>query len=104
MPTPRATPAVTSATRRSRWPYDVPRLTMAATGAKNGAGWSSRCRASSQATDAATAHWPMCQDRAPSRRTRARTDIRPRRRARGPSSPESSRSRSAVVRVAMTGS
>ena len=36
--TPSATPTVTSATRRSRWPYDVPSETTAATGAKNGAG------------------------------------------------------------------
>ena len=36
MSTPTATPMVTSATRRSRWPYDVPRLTTAAIGAKNG--------------------------------------------------------------------
>ena len=35
--TPTATPMVTSTTRRSRWPYDVPRLTTAAIGAKSGA-------------------------------------------------------------------
>lgn len=34
--TPMATPRVTSATRRNRCPYDVPRLTTAAIGAKNG--------------------------------------------------------------------
>ena len=34
--TPTATPTVTSATRRRRCPYVVPRLTTAAIGAKNG--------------------------------------------------------------------
>ena len=55
MKTPTATPMVTSATRRSRWPYDVPRLTTAATGAKNGVGWSKQRRvAMNQATPAAS--------------------------------------------------
>ena len=34
--TPRATPATTSPTRRSRAAYETPRATMATTGAKNG--------------------------------------------------------------------
>ena len=44
---------LTSATRRSRWPYDVPRHSTAATGAKKGVEWPNTALATTQATAAA---------------------------------------------------
>ena len=79
--TPIATPAVTSATRRSRCPYDVPSDTTAAIGANTGSGCPSTSAASSQARPAAIAHCPICQPRCRSRTTRSRTEARPRSRA-----------------------
>ena len=77
---------VTSATRRSRCPYDVPRLTTAAIGAKNGVWCPSTSLATSQATPAAIAHWAIAQRLDCHRFTRARNDSRLRlqARSRGP--------------------
>ncbi len=74
---------VTSATRRSRWPYDVPRLTTAAIGAKNGVWCPSRSAATNQATPAASAHCAICQRFA--RSARATRLPRPTGRTRAPS-------------------
>ena len=80
--TPTATPTVTSATRRRRCPYDVPRLTTAAIGAKNGVAWPTTSCAMNQATPAAIAHWPICQlfdcHRSARFPTELRREVRPR--------------------------
>src|SRR5689334_7064124 len=75
MNTPSATPTVTSATRRRRRPYPSPRLTIAATGAKNGVGWPTMNRASDHASAAATAHWAMYHPYRRSRSTRWRSGV-----------------------------
>ena len=76
--TPTATPMVTSPTRRSRWPYDVPRLTTAATGAKNGRTWWKTSKATYHAIAAAIAHCPTCHFFELSRASRCRIEVRPR--------------------------
>ena len=45
-------------------------------GAKNGRGWPTTSWAMNQATPAATAHWPMCQDLLRSRASRSSNDTR----------------------------
>jgi hypothetical protein len=83
--TPIATPAVTSATRRSRWLYVVPSDTTAAMGAKNGIACPSRSAAIHHAMPAATAACATCQPLSRRRTNRARSDRRPGRKARSSS-------------------
>ena len=71
IPIPTEQPMLTSATRRSRWPYDVPRQSTAATGAKNGSVCPNTAGRDSQATAGRDAHCPIIQALARSRRSRA---------------------------------
>ena len=75
-----------------RWPYDVPRLTTAATGAKNGVWWPSRSAAISQETPAAAAHWTICHRFALRRASRWRIDSRLRSQSRSMGAPSASMS------------
>ena len=69
--TPTATPIITSATLRSRWPNDMPRQMIAVTGAKNGRSCWSRSEATHHAAAAPSPHCTMKNSRLTTRRVRA---------------------------------
>ena len=83
MPMPTATPIESSIARRRGWPRERPSEITAAAGAKNGSGWPTIRRASSQAIPAATADWRIASQA--SRAARSAAGPRRGRVARGPS-------------------
>ena len=88
--TPTATPIITSVTRRSRWPNDIPSEIIAVTGAKNGRLWCSTSLATHQAVAAPRPHWTMKNIRLTSRSVRALASRRERRAARARSTVDTS--------------
>ena len=77
--TPTATPMAISTPRRIRWPKVTPRVMIAATGAKNGIWWPSRCSATNQARPAVTAVCRIRNQRDRQRSTRRTASPGPRR-------------------------
>ena len=88
--TPTATPIITSVTRRSRWPKDMPSEIIAVTGAKNGRSWWRTSLATHQAVAAPRPHWTMKNIRLTSRSVRARPRGAERRAARARSTVDTS--------------
>ena len=76
-PTPTATPMATSTARRIRCPKLTPRVTIAATGAKNGSLWPSTSWARNQASPAVIAICPMMNQRDRQRWYRSTSEARP---------------------------